>query len=1427
MAHLANGYARRVLSARFSNEYQEGPEEESWYGEYNVPFKPKSNQKRSGGDVFDNQGYPLKRPRQNLEAPYPYVKHEGIHPGINGNVNSHYSMHLSAPGMPSKHEQARYESPTAHLNMPQPMPYRQQGMQSNSIEQDPRLAPISDLALGNHASPHPSTQQRHHAPPQRHSPYSEFDFRQHGDRQRLAKPSGQDNSQVPFQQLNSQSSRASSVAPSQGRVDSYHAMGVASPRYQSVPPLPTAHQRSAQNAASGGGFSGHNPPPSVRGLHDSSQRVQSSPQGVQHVPQRVQPLLQRVYSSPQGVQHLPQGFQSFPTQARPNAMLPTDIQNQSNTIFAGEAIIQKRPVVKRNGPFIIDDDEDEIGYYKIPDPINTEASTNPATAPSTSAPQTSAPTINFAKGLRAGFSLTHGLDDPPNRKNGSDSRIQKNKSGVKGSKKADDAAWKKRQGEAVAYSKIKEKEDMAKKLKDTDALFEEPINEAAQERIKASNEKEKLHRLEMEAKKDAKQALAEKLENIKKEAVERQKAEKEAERVLKKSKAQEEREATQKIREAEEKSRQEEQRRKAGELLLQKRQEQRDREDAARDMELQAEIKRQHDAEILKQKLDDSKLAATSLKPAKKGQGGRTEDGAERPTKAAIETVDLPVENDGGLFVPEEVVVEPSGEPKLTDSNSVAQSGENVLHLTSTPTQKAQAPNTEQKASNIAATIREIPGSETLSLRAHAGWRGARKANTETKVASIVIEHHKEKLLEEQKMRDEALAKERARERIELKDELNTLFETFSCSMAEQVQGEVKTAVERVLKERPPPVPVNERIGFNPAREIAVPRKKYASETQCFLRRKAIKQPNEPTPAAEKSLCDSDARRREKEEIRLIEKAKKRFEVKLHRDNAEQSRPMTEYEFHSLIERQVKEYREKRVKKLEKEKRMKPHGGGSPQSQVRFGYEDIDFNDVASSRANKPNAQSDKGRSGGILARMRESNGSLAYFQQAAAAKIDDDGRNHLGDDPDSESEVSEEDPDDDDADTAPTKQSRPTELSDSQRSHLNIPEPEPNGTAANPGSFGFHSNGTQLIKPRHLQDNEMVYIYSVQRSEIRNHERSQPIIIKQFLNRDEANEFAEEELRRTRWGPTMPRPRISQYYSKETGLFSGKATVDSEENIKECVDVVAQAQYIGDLDDFEHEKVKVVFKPKVYFIFKSVTKKVQIPTDSDDEASESEEAEQNMDTDPNEEAEKNMEIDQNEESEPKVDTDQNEDTEQKLSTDRNKEAEPNMNTGQSEGAEPNMEMDEQSEDRKGRSPTEPGEGTIDALFEDEEDEEDDTGNNLAAIAHQQLSLEPPPGHEKKAEMTLTQTSKPLELYTDRELANKRASEIFLAEIRPVGGDITQLVAFQNEASTIVRERLESYNISGELFSASNEYGDDGEEVRVWVEDFQVTGPLN
>ncbi|KFZ25466.1 hypothetical protein V502_00070 [Pseudogymnoascus sp. VKM F-4520 (FW-2644)] len=1380
MAQIVNGYAGRVLSTRLSNEYQEMPEEESWHAEYNLPFKPP---KRSASHSYDNQGYPVKRPRNNLEASHPYGRQEQIRAGMNGNINGHPSLHLPAPADLRTHEQAQYGPAAPRPNMVQSTPYHQTGTQSNSMGQHPRLPSQPHFASptqGNYASSRQSTPQRNHMSPLRASPHTESDLWQPESRKSLAKPfhPGQNTSGQLLQPQIPRGSRASSVAPSQAHTGNH--IEFTNPRYHSVPHLPAAHERSVQYAVSGAGALGQSSQP-------STQKFQPS-QGFQQAPQRFQ-------HSSQGLQHSPQRLQPSPMQARPNTILQTEVQPGGKTSFANEANIQKRPVLKRNGPFIIDDDEEEIGNSEALKPINTEARINTATVS-----QKSVSTIDFSQGRRGGRSLTHGLDDPKDRKNAISS-MQKNKSGVKKSKKADDLALQKLQQQAEAYAKIKEKEDMAAKANDTSALFEEPINEAAQARIKTSMQKGETRKLEVEAKRKHNKALAEDLERIKKEADEREKAQKEAERAEKasrKSKTPEEREAIQKMREAEEKIRQEEQKRKAEELLLRRRQEQSEQEALAREKEAAAESKRQQDAENLKKTLEASRLAATSLKPAKKGQGGRQEIG-ERAITAAIETLDLPVD-DGGLFVPEQIGVEPSDETDPTDRNIAVHPGGDIQHPPLTPTSpprgnsipniKTVTSNTEQKVSNIAATIKEIPGSEALSLRALAGWRGARKANTETKVASIVIEHHKEKLSADQKMRDEALAQERARERIELKEDFAAFFDNLASTLTGQVKGELKVAVDKVLNVRPPTVPMNARSGINPARVITVSPKKYASETQCFLRPNATKL----SPLGKKTPSDNDTRR-EKDELRLAEKAKKRFEVKLHRDNAEQSRSMTEYEFRSHIERQ-KEYREKREKKFEKEKRMMPHGGGSPQGQVRFGYEDVDFSEVNSSRPNQSNSQSDKGRCGGIMARLRESNGSLGHFQEAAAAKIVDDRLNHLGDDTDSEIEVSEEDPDDDEADATPIYRSKPAAPSDRRDRTSSITATEADGTAANGRSFGSDSRTTQLIKPRHLQDKEMVYIFSVQRSEIRDQEKSLPITIKQFFDRDDANEFAEEELRRTRWGPSMSRPQITQSYSKETGLFNGSAAIDSEENMVECVDVVAQAQYIGDLDDFEHEKVKVIFKPKVYFIFKSTTKKVQTPMESyDDEAGENSEAEQTMETDENGEAEQAMQTDQNEDAEQNKDMDQDD--------------------------------NEKSNDRKSESSRESDADAIDALFEEEAEVElsDSCGHNLAANVHQ-LSLDSTEPPESKPEMTLTQTSKPLEVYTDRELANKRASEIFLAAIRPVGGDISQLVAFQNDAVKPIRESLENHNKSGELFSASNDYEDNG-QVRVWVEDFEIKGPLN
>lgn len=501
--------------------------------------------------------------------------------------------------------------------------------------------------------------------------------------------------------------------------------------------------------------------------------------------------------------------------------------------------------------------------------------------------------------------------------------------------------------------------------------------------------------------------------------------------------------------------------------------------------------------------------------------------------------------------------------------------------------------------------------------------------------------------------------------------------------------------------------------------------------------------------------------------------------------------------------------------------RMMPNGGRSAQGQARFGYEDIDFNEVNSNRPNKSNAQSEKGRCGGAMARLRESNGSLGNFKKAANAKIVNDRMNYLGDDADSESDVSEEDPDDDEPENTPICQPKLAAHLYSRDRASDITATEADRTAANSESIGVDRKDMKLVKPRHLQDKEMVYIFSVQRSEIRDQAKSLPITIKQFFDRDDANEFAEEELRRTRWGPSMPRPQITQSYSKEKGLFNGRAVIDSEDNMVECVDVVAQAQYIGDLDDFEHQKIKVKFRSKLYLIFKSITKKVQAPMGScDDETSENSE---NEEADQNEVTKQNMEIDQNRLVEHTMGTDRIGETEQSMQKDKICDAGQTMETDQNDN--------EASDDRKSESSREPGGEAIDALFEEEDGEaevelSDSSGHTLAAHVHQ-MSLDSAVFCGKEPEMTLAQTSKPLEVYTDRELANKRASEIFLEQIRPVGGDISQLVAFQNDAVKPVRESLEEHNKSGELFLASNDYANNGEEVRVWVEDFEIKGPLN
>jgi hypothetical protein len=224
----------------------------------------------------------------------------------------------------------------------------------------------------------------------------------------------------------------------------------------------------------------------------------------------------------------------------------------------------------------------------------------------------------------------------------------------------------------------------------------------------------------------------------------------------------------------------------------------------------------------------------------------------------------------------------------------------------SDPTSKAKpaSSNPKSKSFNVIELMKDIPGAEPTSLRAKAGWKGARIADVEIKATSGVFQHYIDKLLADQKLREEAAARDHAREKVQEKNDLAALFERLGSSVTSQVQGEVKVALERALKERPPTIPAQEKIQLNPIREIVAPQQKYSSETQCLLKRPVPWQLKEPAQVTEKSQHQSDEKRA-RDEIRLAEKARKRFEVKLHKDNAEQSRPMSAYEFSSLIDRHM------------------------------------------------------------------------------------------------------------------------------------------------------------------------------------------------------------------------------------------------------------------------------------------------------------------------------------------------------------------------------------------------------------------------------------------------------------------------------------------------------------------------------------------
>jgi hypothetical protein len=427
----------------------------------------------------------------------------------------------------------------------------------------------------------------------------------------------------------------------------------------------------------------------------------------------------------------------------------------------------------------------------------------------------------------------------------------------------------------------------------------------------------------------------------------------------------------------------------------------------------------------------------------------------------------------------------------------------------------------------------------------------------------------------------------------------------------------------------------------------------------------------------------------------------------------------------------------------------------------------VENNSQASSHLESNN---EKGRAGGIMARMRESNKSTGAFQAAAATKAVWGEQDYVDSDPDADSEESEEDPDYEEvgqsqqhnfqsSNTSQVQkhQTYSSEVSKTQASHESI--------STQDSSLGLNSeNVVHLSKPRHLQDKDMVYVFSVQRSDRRGNLRSEPVTIKNFLDRNEANAFADDELRKIRWGPRKHVTQISQTYSKTSGLLSGVATLDAENEEYQHIEVVATAQYMGSLDDYDDRKITPIFKPTLYIVYSSITKMAPIG----DEPTEPEEAE-----------------------------------------------------GQAKA-------EDKSEELPANASAQSDNEDLSALFEEEFEKTLAEGaSNAQSGADEEAITTPDASAAEPCKHMLKETCKPLATYTDRELANKRASEIFLTKVKPVGGDVSLLEEYENTCVKQIREHLEEVNRQNEMFKASNQLENEGEELSVWVDDFELEGPLN
>jgi hypothetical protein len=342
--------------------------------------------------------------------------------------------------------------------------------------------------------------------------------------------------------------------------------------------------------------------------------------------------------------------------------------------------------------------------------------------------------------------------------------------------------------------------------------------------------------------------------------------------------------------------------------------------------------------------------------------------------------------------------------------------------------------------------------------------------------------------------------------------------------------------------------------------------------------------------------------------------------------------------------------------------------------------------------------------------------------------------------------------------------------------------------------------NTHSLKPPKGIPESDYIKIYSVERRERINYEWSEAIVLENFLSKDDANHFAENELRKVRWGPVEDMPRLCASFTDE-GFFYGIADIEGGDRKEEVIVEPRWVYKVQLLKRYEKRELKSLkssipsnIPAKTFIVMQSVEKTIQLlaghvqSTEPIENPAKETVRQDSVDTFADEIAhpgEENPTADFDDALEAELEAQFAADAEMEISL-------VQETCGQLLGSDEDGMI--------GRQVSAAPEGP--------------------SVAVTQKS----PSEPTYTTATRTETTV-ISAWTHCALANKSAAKYFLELVKPRGRNIDAILEHKNEIIPQINEFMDRLDGTDDTFDACADM--EGDLYRIWVEEKALNGPLN